>query len=258
MKIAVFDVETDKLLCANKGGSGSTGHEDLKITVACGASLREALPELVQRTSGGALLLSSQSEQSPRKHVRTFYGDPVDALELGGETMEDMGRMLDEADVVVAYNGRSFDIRVLRNHFEQASVDQWEQKLVDPFEAMKDYTGSWVKLDELLDANGLPRKSADGVSAVLWWSEGRKREVAEYCKDDVSGLISLLNLRKFAFPVKRWRRPRDAATSSLKMRQEISGWSELNWTEYLRTTVAKKGIVVQETSHEEDAKVSGV
>jgi hypothetical protein len=234
MRVAVFDVETDKLLCASKG---SSGHEALRITVACGASLREALPELVD--------------------VKTFYGEPRDASDLGGETLAGLGRMLDDADVVVAYNGRSFDIRVLRNHFDQDSVDRWEKKLVDPFEAMKDHTGSWVKLDELLEANGLPRKSADGVSAVAWWSEGRKREVAEYCKDDVSGLIALLQLGKFAFPVKRWLPNRDAtssssSSSSVKMRQEISGWSELNWTAYLNSTVAKKGIVVREE------KVSGV
>ena len=235
MKIAVFDVETDKLLVKN---NNNTGHDALKITVACGATLWQG--------QGQGHGHGQQGQGQGQGLPRTFFGNPDDAVELGGETLGDMGRMLDEADVVVAYNGRSFDIRVLRNHFDEASVDRWEKKLVDPFEAMKDYTMSWVKLDELLAANGLPRKSADGISAVTWWSEGRKREVADYCKDDVSGLISLLNKENFAFPVKRWVAAPSSSPSLIKMRQEITGWSELNWTAYLRSTMARKGISVQE------------
>ena len=207
MNIAIFDVETDRLL---EKKPGSSGHEDLRITVACGA------------------VITSISE-SPT--VRTFYGTAKDALELSGETLDDLGKMLDDADAIVAYNGRWFDLRVLRNHLPKEAVDRWEAKLVDPFEAIKDHTGSWVKLDELLEANDLPRKSANGVSAVEWWAEGRKREVADYCNDDVSGLVALLALGQFAFPVKKWRAGPNGNT--VKMKQEIVGWSELNWSAYL-------------------------
>lgn len=220
MIVAVFDVETDRLLEKNQKNQ-STGHESLRITVACGVNL-------VGR------------ESSEKNEIRTFYGNEEDAIELGGDTLEDLARALDAADAIVAYNGRWFDLRVMRNHIDPARVDLWEAKLVDPFEAMKEYTGSWVKLDELLEANGLPRKSADGVSAVEWWAAGRKKEVAEYCKDDVSGLVSLLEMGKFAFPVKKWKVPppsKSSPTMKIKMKQEIASWSELNWNAYLASKV---------------------
>ena len=210
MNVAVFDVETDRLL-ANKNG-----HGDLRITVACGANM----------------VLDGKMWE--RGAVRTFYGSQEDATELEGETLDDLAIVLDSADVTVAYNGRLFDLKVLRNHLESERVDRWEAKLVDPFEAMKEYTGSWVKLDELLEANGLPRKSADGVSAVEWWAEGRKKEVAEYCKHDVLGLTSLLEMGKFEFPVKKWRANRGAPLT-VKMKHEIVSWSELNWNAYLES-----------------------
>lgn len=213
MIVAVFDVETDRLL--EKSKDGKTGHEDLRITVACGVDLNFDCPNTTDE-------------------IQTFYGRKDDAVALGGYTLEDLADRLDIADVIVAYNGRWFDLRVMRNHIDSARVDRWEAKLIDPFEAMRDHTGSWVKLDELLEANGLPRKSADGVSAVEWWAAGRKRDVAEYCKDDVSGLVSLLKMGKFAFPVKKWK------TTQKKMKQEIASWSELNWTAYLSTQYAKR------------------
>lgn len=219
MIIALFDVETDRLLKKPDGR-----HADLRITVACGAVLR----------------VPQRGPQRASNHeIRTFYGSEDDAIELGGSTLEDLATDLDSADAIVAYNGRWFDLRVLRNHVDSTRVDRWEAKLVDPFEAMKDHTGSWVKLDELLEANGLPRKSADGVSAVEWWAEGRKREVAEYCKDDVKGLISLLEMGKFAFPVKKWKA---SSTSKTKMKQEIVSWSELDWNAYLASKVPQAAV----------------
>ena len=75
------------------------------------------------------------------------------------------------------------------------------------------------------------------MSAVEWWAEGRKREVAEYCKDDVKGLISLLEMGKFAFPVKKWK-----ASSTSKTTQEIVSWSELNWNAYLASKVPQAAV----------------
>lgn len=230
MELVVFDVETDRLLDGSR-----QNHSDLRVTVAAAINMRVDVGD-------------GSREVGP---VRTFYGDEavaldaLDALDASG-TMAGLGDMLEGADAIVAYNGRSFDLRVLRNHLPSEDVDRWERKLVDPFEAIRKTTGSWVKLDELLEANGLARKSADGVMAVEWWASGEKAQrarVAEYCRDDVRGLVALLSLGRFAFPEKSWRRvlvpspspspPPPPPHSRWKMQMAVTGWCELDWDSYL-------------------------
>lgn len=193
--VVVFDVETDRLLDKTR-----SNYEDLRITVAAAYSTRD-------------------------ETMHTCFGDREGGLDPLATLFDD-----EATDVVVAYNGRGFDFRVLKNHFPLDRVRAWEQKLIDPFEVIREQTGSWVKLDELLEANGLPRKSANGVAAVEWWADGRKEEVAEYCRDDVQGLVDLLALGKFVFPIKRW----EGRT------QVVSEWAELDWATHVAWLVDNK------------------
>lgn len=138
---------------------------------------------------------------------------------------------LDAAEAIVAYNGRGFDLRVLlmahfANEEGRKRVESWNAKLVDPFEVMRETTRSWVKLDELLEANGLPCKTGSGLDAIKWWEDGEREKVARYCEADVEALRSLLVLQKpLRFPIKVWSNNR---------KHEVVGWGQLDWHNYLQ------------------------
>lgn len=146
--------------------------------------------------------------------------------------------LLDEADAIVAYNGRAFDLRVLlRSHFagQRERVARWAAKLIDPFEVMRVTTGSWVKLDELLEANGLSCKTGSGLDAIRWWADGERDKVARYCEADVDALRNLLAAaaeKPLRFPVKRWVDDTHAKTKTKRV-QEVAHWAELDWQGYV-------------------------
>ena len=227
MRIAVFDVETDRLL----DPATRSNHADLRVTVAV------AYVYIFD--------LDASAKTTPRSGSKRTEADAtVHEWFPGGEEPDtgDFCAALDAADAVVAYNGRDFDLRVLPNHegCDAARVRRWTKKLVDPFEAIRSSTGSWVKLDELLDANGLPRKTGDGCDAVDWWAAGERRKVADYCRKDVEALAALLLLPggRFAFPVKRWTARRtepdaEGRSKRLKSVAVVDHWAELDWGAYL-------------------------
>jgi hypothetical protein len=201
MQLVVFDVETDRLLSRARDN-----WTELRVTTCVAVSSR--------------LVLSPPTASTENERVHEFVlFDDEDATER-------FGALMDAADAVVAYNGRDFDLRVLRNHCDAARVDGWATRLIDPFEAMRKATNSWVKLDDLLDANGLPGKSASGVDAVRWWQDGERSKVMEYCRRDALGLQRLVAMDRLNFPVKRWTK---------EGRQEVSHHAVLRWHDYVRS-----------------------
>lgn len=202
----VFDIETDRLLDATR-----SNFADLRITVAAGAWV--ALPD---RAGGPA--------------AAPLSADDIDEFLLDGTdddgALARLASCLDRAATIVAYNGRGFDFKVLAACLGEARVAPWLERLRDPFEVIRARRDSWVKLDELLLANGLEGKSGDGVDAVTWWRNGERRKVADYCKSDVSALSQLACLEDIRFPVKRWSRAARAAT--------VMEWDTLRWGRVLR------------------------
>jgi hypothetical protein len=199
--VLVFDLETDGLL----DRSVPDPHALLRVTVAV--------------------------IHTPATGYVTFYGDDEASMEEMGVMMDDVG-----VDVIVAYNGRMFDMRVLLNHFPPDRVASWTRKFLDPFDVIRSTSGSWAKLDELLEANGLPRKTGEGVAAVRWWAEGDRQRVVDYCVDDVRGLVGLLSLGRFSFPVKGWTKRKNGEDA----RQVVVGWGELDWGYYLDLKLRKR------------------
>ncbi len=188
-RLTVFDIETDRLL--ERGADRDGAVDALEMTVC-----------VVMAAPDGAR----------RDFVLSGGGAPEDVV-----TLAHLGAVLDASELLVAYNGRGFDLRVLGRYFARERVAAWAARLLDPFELIRDLTGSWVKLDELLALNGLPGKQGDGVDAVAWWAAGQRARVLEYCADDVRALRALVVdhglLRPrgtIRFPIKRWDR-RDRA-----------------------------------------------
>ena len=188
----MFDIETDRLLTPSRDN-----WIDLRITVAVGIDAQGT--------------------------VHQFVFPPGDTDGQADPTVR-MGEQLDLADRIVAYNGREFDFRVLENYFESGRVMSWLAKLVDPFEVIRATTGSWVKLDELLEANGLPTKSGTGVDAVQWWNNNEISRVIDYCHHDVVSLWALVTQFKvLRFPVKAWDNGQ----------HRVVKWARLRWHDYV-------------------------
>lgn len=59
--------------------------------------------------------------------------------------------------------------------------------IFDPFYEIRRETGRWYSLQSLLEANGLPRKTADGSQAAMWLASGDPYDAAmayAYCLND--------------------------------------------------------------------------
>lgn len=89
---------------------------------------------------------------------------------------------LREADVVVGFNSARFDYTVLQPFAPYALRDL---PTVDMLERIKDRLSYRVSLDNVAQATLNAGKSADGLQALRWWTEGKLAEIAEYCQKDV-------------------------------------------------------------------------
>lgn len=96
--------------------------------------------------------------------------------------LEAFFRLLSRMDLVVGFNIRRFDYKVLSAY---TTMDLWSLPTLDILDAVKERLGYRLSLDALCSATLGARKSADGLMALKWWKAGEIRKVLEYCKDDV-------------------------------------------------------------------------
>jgi DEAD/DEAH box helicase domain-containing protein len=103
------------------------------------------------------------------------------------EFMEDqiprLLNFLSEFDLVVGFNIKSFDYRVLSGYTD---MNFNCIPTLDMLEEVKNHLGFRLSLDRLCQATLDARKKADGLQALKWWKQGRVRDVIEYCKWDVA------------------------------------------------------------------------
>lgn len=110
--------------------------------------------------------------------------------------MAAMIELLDRAEMIVGYNLFGFDYTVVKKYYRSRAVfDAHRAKTHDIFSSLRDATGTWFKLDRLLELNGLGMKTADGLEAIAMWATGRREELREYCEGDVRQCARLGMLR---------------------------------------------------------------
>jgi len=82
----------------------------------------------------------------------------------GQRSLDAMCNALKGAELIVGYNLASFDWLSTKKYF--ANQDDFRtccEKTLDAFSRIRDATGTWYKLDNLLKLNDLEAKTADGL-----------------------------------------------------------------------------------------------
>jgi DEAD/DEAH box helicase domain-containing protein len=90
---------------------------------------------------------------------------------------------LDKADLIVGFNIKRFDYRVLSAYTSKALR---ELPTFDILEDIYDRLGFRLALDHLATETLNRGKTADGLQAVQWFEEGKLDKLIEYCRNDVT------------------------------------------------------------------------
>ena len=98
------------------------------------------------------------------------------------ETLSDMWPIFEKADMIIGFNSDHFDIPVLNKYY---SGDLTKIKSLDLLKEIKESIGRRLKLDSVAEATLNTNKSGHGGEAIVWWKNGEKQKVIDYCTDDV-------------------------------------------------------------------------
>ena len=98
------------------------------------------------------------------------------------DQLERFFRLLSKMDLVVGFNVKRFDYKVLSPY---TSMDLWSLPTLDILESVRSRLGYRLSLDSLSRATLGAEKSASGLDALKWWRQGRLDKVKAYCKEDV-------------------------------------------------------------------------
>ena len=114
-------------------------------------------------------------------------GDCVTYLE---HEVDSLITHLQQLDLVVGFNSRRFDYRVLSGY---SSSDFNRLPTLDLLEEVSAHLGYRLSLDRLARHTLGAGKSADGLQALLWYKEGKIDLIAKYCRKDVEITRDLLH-----------------------------------------------------------------
>lgn len=90
--------------------------------------------------------------------------------------------ILENAERIIGYNSRYFDLPVLNNYY---GGDLSKLPQLDMIEEVKKALGFRLKLDDLAKATLNVAKSGNGLQAVEWYKTGEWDKIETYCKHDV-------------------------------------------------------------------------
>ena len=99
-----------------------------------------------------------------------------------GEDIDRLTAHLKQFDLVVGFNIIRFDYAVLTGY---SSFDFHSLPTLDILADVYGRLGYRLSLDHLGEQTLGAKKSADGLMALVWWKQGKIREIIDYCRDDV-------------------------------------------------------------------------
>lgn len=99
-------------------------------------------------------------------------------------------------DVIVGHNVTAFDYLVLSPYTKAKIVELLSPNTTDTFELLRKKTGSFVGLDDLAKLNLGVGKTLNSLEVPAMWRAGKKKEVREYCINDVKLLRDIFYFGK--------------------------------------------------------------
>lgn len=182
---------------------------DTGFSAVAGYTRDEKIGTLMQFTVICALEIPSEpilagapEEQVLAQSTRHTYWRDVADTAPGSTPVDGLLALFDRAEVIVGYNVLSFDFPLIRRFYAQDHRRYYRHrcKTLDVMQRVRDLTGTFCKLDVLLDLNSLPPKSGKGADAINLWNQGRRFELEEYCNMDVvlTARLALLHALYFS------------------------------------------------------------
>lgn len=98
------------------------------------------------------------------------------------EDLPKLWPILEKADMLIGFNSDHFDIPLLNKYYPG---DLTTIKSLDLLKEIQKVLGRRIKLDSIASATIGDHKIAHGSQANIWWRQGEKQKVVEYCLDDV-------------------------------------------------------------------------
>ena len=98
------------------------------------------------------------------------------------DEMENLVAHLQQFDLIVGFNNKRFDNRVLSAY---TTVNLHNLPSIDILEEIHNYLGYRLSLNRLAEHTLGVQKSGDGLQALQWYKEGRIDLIQHYCKKDV-------------------------------------------------------------------------
>jgi DEAD/DEAH box helicase domain-containing protein len=117
--------------------------------------------------------------------VAVLYDSRTDAFSAyGQEDIPALAAVLEGAPLVVGFNLLRFDYAVLAPH--APGCDFRRLPTLDMLVKIHEQLSYRLSLDNLARATLNNTKSADGLTALRWWREGRTDLIEAYCRQDVA------------------------------------------------------------------------
>jgi len=99
------------------------------------------------------------------------------------DEVNDLVDHLCRCDLVVGFNSRRFDYRVLSAYTKQNLA---ALPTLDLLEEIHNQLGYRLSLNRLAKETLGAKKTGDGLQALVWFKEGKLKEIADYCRADVA------------------------------------------------------------------------
>lgn len=105
------------------------------------------------------------------------------------ETIGELIQRLFALDLVVGFNNKRFDNRVLSRY---TTIDLGRLPSFDILEAITERLGYRLSLDRLAETTLRVKKTGNGLEALRWFKRGEMAKLTEYCRKDVEITRDLL------------------------------------------------------------------
>ncbi|MEN8141995.1 MAG: DEAD/DEAH box helicase [Thermodesulfobacteriota bacterium] len=162
--------------------AGSGGPEDEAGEKSL-ANLRYGVFDVETRRSAAEVGGWHRADRMGVSIVVLYDSGPDEFFVYRDDEIDELVNRLKELDLVVGFNNKRFDNRVLSAY---TSFELGTLPTLDMLEEVKNRLGYRISLDALADNTLGIGKSADGLMALQWYKEGRIDKIIEYCSKDVA------------------------------------------------------------------------